>query len=277
MRSSLAQNVGSYCIMVIIAVVTIAPFAWMLIASLHPSHGALPDPSHLAPKQWHWENYQEVLTMDATPFIRFLWNTLIVAVCVTLGQLLICALAGYGFARLQFRGRDLLFFLFIATMMIPTQVTMIPAFLEVRWFGWLNSYWALIMPGLSSAFGVFLMRQFFLTLPRELDDAARIDGCSEFGIFWRIAAPLSAPALATLGAFAFIATWTDFFWPLLVTSATEMRTLEVGLSLFKDAFGNTNWPLQMAAAVLVLIPVLLVFLFTQRYFIRGIALTGLKG
>ena len=263
--------------MVIIAVVTIAPFAWMLIASLHPSHGALPDPSHLAPKQWHWENYQEVLTMDATPFIRFLWNTLIVAVCVTLGQLLICALAGYGFARLQFRGRDLLFFLFIATMMIPTQVTMIPAFLEVRWFGWLNSYWALIMPGLSSAFGVFLMRQFFLTLPRELDDAARIDGCSEFGIFWRIAAPLSAPALATLGAFAFIATWTDFFWPLLVTSATEMRTLEVGLSLFKDAFGNTNWPLQMAAAVLVLIPVLLVFLFTQRYFIRGIALTGLKG
>ena len=162
-------------------------------------------------------------------------------------------------------------------MMIPGQVTMIPAFLIVRSFGWLNTYLALIVPGLSSAFGIFLMRQFFLSLPSELDDAARLDGCSEFGLYWRIALPLSAPALATLAAFAFIATWTEFFWPLLVTSSTEMRTLEVGLSLFKDSFGTTNWPLQMAAAVLTLIPVLVVFLLTQRFFVRGIAMTGLKG
>ena len=154
---------------------------------------------------------------------------------------------------------------------------MIPAFLIVRSFGWLNTYAALIVPGLSSAFGIFLMRQFFLSLPAELDDAARLNGCSEFGLYWRIALPLSAPALATLGAFAFVATWTDFFWPLLVTSSTEMRTLEVGWSLFKDSFGSANWPLQMAAAVLTVIPVLVVFLFTQRFFVRGIALTGLKG
>ena len=215
--------------------------------------------------------------MDATPFARFLWNTILVATCVVLGQLAFCSLAGYGFARLQFRGREALFFLFLATMMIPGQVTMIPAFLIVRSFGWLNTYLALIVPGLSSAFGIFLMRQFFLSLPSELDDAARLDGCSEFGLYWRIALPLSAPALATLAAFAFIATWTEFFWPLLVTSSTEMRTLEVGLSLFKDSFGTTNWPLQMAAAVLTLIPVLVVFLLTQRFFVRGIAMTGLKG
>ncbi|HZO88626.1 MAG TPA: carbohydrate ABC transporter permease [Chthonomonadaceae bacterium] len=267
----------SYLLMVLVALLTVTPFAWMVLASLHPSHGALPTPSHLFPRQWHFENYAEVLGMDATPFLRFLWNTVVVAVCVVVGQLALCSLAGYGFARLRFPGRDLVFFLFLATMMIPGQVTMIPAFLVVRWFGWLDTYWALIVPGLSSAFGIFLMRQFFLTLPKELDDAAHIDGCSDFGIYWRIALPLSAPALATLAAFAFIATWTDFFWPLLVTSTTQMRTLEVGLSLFKDSFGTTNWPLQMAAAMLVLLPVLLVFLFTQRFFVRGIALTGLKG
>lgn len=267
-----------YVLMLVLAIITVSPFAWMVIASLHPSHGALPDPAHLFPRMWHWENYADVVNPEiGLPFGRFLLNTLLVASCVVAGQLLLCSLAGYGFARLRFPGRDLLFFLFLATMMIPGQVTMIPAFLIVRWFGWLNTYWALIIPGISSAFGIFLMRQFFMTLPGELDDAAHLDGCTDFDIYWRIALPLSGPALATLAAFAFIAAWTDFFWPLLVTSTTEMRTLEVGLSLFKDSFGATNWPLQMAAAVLVLLPVLLVFLFTQRFFVRGIALTGLKG
>jgi len=263
--------------MVFVAVLTATPFAWMVIVSLHPSHGVLPTPSHLLPNRLHFENYATVLALEATPFLRFLWNTTFVAVSVVCGQVVLCSLAGYGFARLRFPGRDMIFFLFLATMMIPVQVTMIPAFLVVRSFGWLDTYWALIVPGVSSAFGIFLLRQFFIALPRELDDAARIDGCSEFGIYLRIALPLSVPALATLAAFAFIATWTDFFWPLLVTNTTKMRTLEVGLSVFKDSFGATNWPLQMAAAVLVLIPVLLVFLATQRFFVRGIALTGMKG
>ena len=271
------RNLLSYLLMTLIALLTVAPFAWMVLASLHPSQGALPTPANLFPQRWHFENYAMVLGMNAAPFLRWLGNTVLVAVSVVIGQLALCSLAGYGFARLRFPGRELLFFLFLATMMIPGQVTMIPAFLVVRSFGWLNTYWALIIPGISSAFGIFLMRQFFLTLPKELDEAATMDGCSPFGLYWRFALPLSAPALATLAAFAFIATWTDFFWPLLVTSTTEMRTLEVGLSLFKDSFGATNWPLQMTAAVLVLIPVLLVFLFTQRFFVRGIAMTGLKG
>jgi multiple sugar transport system permease protein len=276
-KQPLWRTILTYVLMTLIGMLTVTPFLWMVIVSLHPSHGALPDPAHLIPERWHWENYLTVLGMEATPFPRFLWNTVFVATSVVAGQVMLCSLAGYGFARLEFKGRDLLFFLFLATMMIPGQVTMIPAFLTVRSFGWLNTYWALIVPGISSAFGIFLLRQFFLTLPRELDDAARMDGCSEFGIYWRIALPLSGPALATLATFAFIATWTDFFWPLLVTSTTEMRTLEVGLSLFKDSFGTTNWPLQMAAATLVLLPVLIVFLCTQRFFVRGIALTGLKG
>ncbi|MDE2127768.1 MAG: carbohydrate ABC transporter permease [Armatimonadetes bacterium] len=276
-RVSPASAIGSYVLMVVAAAAAMTPFVWMVLVSLHPSHGALPDPAHLLPKHLQFANYSQVLHMDATPFLRFLMNTLIVAVSVVCGQLLICAPAAFAFARLSFRGRDWLFYLFVASMMIPGQVTMIPAFLVVRSFGWLNTYWALIVPAISSAFGIFLLRQFFLTLPRELDEAACLDGCSPWATFWRIAAPLSSPALATLSVFAFIATWTDFFWPLLVTSTTGMRTLEVGLSLFKDAFGSTNWPLQMAAAVLVLLPVLLVFLAAQRFFVRGIALTGLKG
>lgn len=271
------RNLLSYLLMTLIALITATPFLWMVVVSLHPSKGALPDPAHIIPQRWHFENYRAVLEMPATPVLRFFTNTLVVSASVVVGQLLFCSLAAYGFARMRFKGCDALFALFLATMMIPGQVTMIPAFLIVRYFGWLNTYWALIVPGVSSAFGVFLLRQFFMALPKELDEAACLDGCSEFGIYARIALPLSAPALATLATFTFIGTWTDFFWPLLVTSSTEMRTLEVGLSVFKDSFGTTNWPLQMTAAILVLIPVLSVFLLTQRFFVRGIALTGLKG
>lgn len=274
----LIRAIPSYLLMAGIALFTITPFLWMLIASLHPPQGDLPEPSHLFPKRWHWDNYAAVVNPHTgLPFFRFFLNTALVSASVVLGQLTLCSLAGYGFARLNFHGRDKLFFLFVATLMIPGQVTMIPSFLLVRSFGWLNTYWALIIPGISSAYGIFLLRQFFLTLPKELDDAAKLDGCTEFDIYRRIALPLSAPALATLATFAFIATWTDFFWSLLVTSTTEMRTLEVGLSLYKDSFGSTNWPLQMAAATLTLIPVIVVFLLTQRFFVRGIALTGLKG
>lgn len=275
-----AQNITagvSYVLMVLLAVGMITPFLWMLVTSLHPSKGALPDPSNLIPAQWHWENYATVVFMPDTPFLRFLGNTVFVCVSVVLGSLLFCSMAAYGFARTEWKGRDALFFAFLATMMVPGSVTMIPVFLIIRTFGWLDTYYALIVPGLSGAFGIFLLRQFFMTLPKELDDAACLDGCSDWAIYWRIALPLSGPALATLAAFTFIGTWTDFFGPLIYTSSTNMRTLEVGLSVFKDAFGTTNWPLQMTAAVIVLIPCLLIFLFTQRFFVRGITMTGLKG
>ena len=271
------RNAVSYALMSILGLLMVTPFLWMVVTSLHPSQGALPDPSHWIPNQWHWENYRTVVTMPETPFLRFLMNTVIVCVSVVLGSLLFCSMAAYGFARTEFRGRDTLFYMFLATMMVPGAVTMIPVFLIIRYLGWLDTYYALIVPGLSGAFGIFLLRQFFMTLPRELDDAAHLDGCSDWAIYWRIALPLSGPALATLAAFTFIGAWTDFFGPLLYTSSTKMRTLEVGLSVFKDAFGATNWPLQMTAAVIVLIPCLLIFMFTQRFFVKGIAMTGLKG
>lgn len=269
----------SYAALILLAVAMLAPFVWMALASLHPSKAALPAPGNLLPPdgQWHFENYGKVIAMPDVPFWRFFANTALVTVTVVVGQLFVSSLAAYAFARMQFRGRNALFFLFIASMMIPGQVTMIPAFLIVRTFGWLDTYWALIVPALSSAFSIFLLRQFFMSIPRELEEAARLDGCTDFGLYWRIAMPLSKPAIATLAAFTFVAVWTDFFWPLLVTSSMEMRTLEVGLSVFKDSFGGQNWPLQMTAAVVVLLPVLIVFLLTQRFFVKGITVTGLKG
>lgn len=275
--AGVVSGIISYILMLMLAVCMITPFVWMVITSLHPSKGVLPDPSHLFPNRWHWENYMTVLTMPDTPIARYFFNTTFVCISVVAGSLLFNSMAAYGFARTEFKGRDLLFYAFLATMMVPGAVTMIPVFLIVRSLGWLDTYYALIVPGLSSAFGIFLLRQFFMTLPKELDDAARLDGCSEAAIYWRIALPLSGPALATLAAFTFIGTWTDFFGPLIYTSSTSMHTLEVGLAVFKDAFNGSNWPLQMTAAVIVLIPCLLIFLFTQRFFVKGITMTGLKG
>jgi multiple sugar transport system permease protein len=192
------------------------------------------------------------------------------------GQLLICSLAGYAFARLRFPGRDRLFLLFLAHLMVPVIVLLIPRFLIVSLAGGVDTYWGLIVPELVSVYGIFLMRQFFITLPGDLEDAARIDGASEFQIWWRIILPLSKHALATLGVFAFVSTWQSFLWPLIVTRSLAMRPVEVGIASFHGAF-ESNWPFQMAAAVTAVLPLVLVFFFTQRYFTRGIALTGLKG
>jgi multiple sugar transport system permease protein len=206
-------------------------------------------------------------------------NSLVVTAAVVLVQLGICSLAAYGFARMAFRGRDTLFTVFLLTMMIPAVVMIVPLFLVVDKLGWLNTFPGLILPYpyLSTAFGTFLLRQFFLSLPRSLDEAARLDGASDVQIYWHVILPSAKPALATLAAFAFIWTWTDFYWPMLATSTVDMRTLEVGLSVFKDAYGGTNWPLQMTAAVIVMAPALLFFLALQRYFVKGIVMTGVKG
>lgn len=210
------------------------------------------------------------------PFGRFFLNTLIVALASVAGQLIFCSMAAYAFARLRFKGRDKLFGLYLATMMIPAIVTIIPAFLIINMFGWMNTYWALFTPTVSSVWGIFLLRQFFQTIPRDLEDAARVDGASEFTIFWRIILPLSKPALATLAIFAFMGSWKDFLWPLIVTNRMDMRTVEVGIATFSNLY-NTDWPHQMAAAVVVMLPIIIVFFIAQKYFVRGITLTGLKG
>jgi multiple sugar transport system permease protein len=204
----------------------------------------------------------------------------LISLLTVLGQLVVCSLAAYGFARLNFIGRDLLFVLYLATMMIPFQITLIPLYLIVTGLGWVNTYQGLIIPGISSAFGIFLLRQSFLSIPRDYQDAARIDGANEFTVYWRIFLPLNGPALTTLAVFSFMGVWTDLLWPLLIARSENMRTLELGLAYFNarpNAFTQPNWPLLMAGAVVVMLPVLIIYFVAQRYFIQGISMTGVRG
>ncbi|HOW17896.1 MAG TPA: carbohydrate ABC transporter permease [Phycisphaerae bacterium] len=269
-----------YTLLVLVSLTTVAPLVWMLFTSFHPPLSPIPTLETLfRPKEWAFRNYWYVLTFAELPVARFALNSIVVTAAVVALQLTLCSLAAYAFARLSFRGRDTLFFILMLTMMIPATVMIVPLFITVHRLGLLNSYLGLILPYpyLSTAFGTFLLRQFFMTIPRSLDEAARIDGASDLRILWHIILPASKPALATLAAFGFIWTWTDFYWPMLATSSVPMRTLEVGLSVFKDAYGTTNWPLQMTAAVIVMAPALLVFLALQRYFVKGVVMSGIKG
>jgi len=266
----------------------ILPFLWMISTSLKPESEIFRFPPVFVPKTWDWANYVEA--MKAAAFGRYFINTIIYAVAVTATNLVFCSMAAYAFARLRFRGRNVLFILVLGTMMIPPQVTMVPVFIMLkRWplvggnnllgvggHGLLNSYTGLVLPMAVGAFGIFLLRQFFMTLPSELEDAARIDGCSEAGIYWRIILPLSKPALATVGIFTFTAAWNQFIWPLLIMSKDSMKTLQVGLQVFQTQY-TTTWDLLMAATVVLTVPVLVIFVFGQRYFTRGIALSGMKG
>ena len=272
----------SYVALLALALFLIAPFVWMLLISLHPPKTPIPPLTEIIPRGADgsvsptWSNYSFVLFHPNLPVSRFFFNSAFVSVCVVLGQLLVTSMAAYGFARLRFRGKELIFALFLGSMMFAGPVTQIPVYLFLKELGWLDTYWALIIPGVSSAFSVFLLRQFFMQIPRELDEAARMDGASDFLIYWRVILPLSRAALATAAAFTFIGVWTDFFGPLIYTNTTEMRTLEVGLSIFKNSYPGNNWPLQMTAAVIVMLPLLIVFLAAQRYFVKGITLGSIK-
>ncbi len=263
-----------YTILVLLALSMLVPFLWMLSTSLMGELEVYQFPPKFLPTVFHWSNFLEAMTLQ--PFGRFFLNTVIVAAVSVLGQLLFCSTAAYAFARLRFPWRNKVFSLYLGTMMIPAIVTIIPAFLLINSFGWMNTYWALFSPTLSSVWGIFLLRQFFLTIPRDLEDAARVDGATELTIFWRIILPLSKPALATLAIFAFMGSWKDFLWPLIVTNRVDMRTVEVGIANFSTLY-QTDWPHQMAAAVVVMLPIIIVFSFAQKYFVRGITMTGIKG
>ena len=252
----------------------LVPFLWMGSTSFMTDIEVYSYPPRLFPERLRWENYMESLTI--LPFGRFFFNTLLISSTAVAGQLLTCSMAAYAFARIDFKGRNILFAIYLSTMMVPVIVTMIPAYLIVSSFGWINTYWALLTPVLTSAWGIFLLRQNFQTIPREYEEAARIDGASDWQIFWRVILPASKPALATLAVFTLMGTWKDFLWPLIVTSSNELRPVEVGIAMFSTLY-TTNWPYQMAAAVVVMLPIILVFLFTQRYFVEGITLSGLKG
>lgn len=250
------------------------PLVWMVAASFEPPDEIFAYPPTFIPSQIILQHWASAWTL--VPFARFFLNSGVMAVSITLGQLITGAFAAYAFARLQFPGRDRLFICFLATLMVPGQVLLIPQFMIIRTFGWLNTYEALVVPGLASAYAVFLLRQFFLGIPSELEDAARIDGCSPLRILWQIIVPLSKPAMITMGIFAFLGSWNAFLWPLIVTTSTDMYTVQLGLTEFRGAY-STQWPYIMAAACFITLPVLALFFIGQRYFTSGIVLTGLKG
>jgi multiple sugar transport system permease protein len=266
----------TWIVLIGLALFLLAPFVWMVLVSLHPQDAKIPEWSQLVPEKPAWGNYRFVLFHPDLPVSRFFLNTVIVSVCTVLGQLAVSSLAAYAFARTDFKGKNFLFSLFISAMMFAGAATQIPVYMMLKEFGWLNSFAALIVPGISSSFTIFLLRQFFMQIPAELDQAAKIDGANDWIIFTKIILPLSKAALATAGAFTFFAAWTDFFGPLIYTNTTDMRTLEVGLSVFKNSYGQTAWPLQMTAAVIVLLPLFVVFLIAQRYFTQGITMGSIK-
>ncbi len=258
---------------VLLACTMVIPFFYMASTSLMDEFEVLRDPPAVLPAHPTLANYPGALT--ALPFGRFFLNSAILAGCVVVGQLLTSATAAYAFARLRFPGRDRVFLAFLSVLMIPAIVLLIPRFLIVNALGWVDSYAGLISTELVSVWGIFLLRQFFLTIPRELEDAARLDGAGEWTIFWRVALPLSKPALATLAVFAFVDQWKNFLWPLIVTRSASMQVVEVGLASFHGLY-YTNWPYQMAAALAAVLPLIVLFFVAQRYFIQGIQLTGLK-
>lgn len=264
-----------YVVMGALGLTCIFPLLWMLSTSFKERGLVFVYPPQWVPRPVTVEGYVKLFTY--IPFFRQLANTLLVAGSVTLGELICCSLAGYAFARIAFPARDKIFLAYLATLMVPSQVTLIPGFMLMKYLGWIDTYYALIVPGLlGSAFGTFLLRQFFMTVPVELENAAFIDGANHFQVYRVIMLPQVKPALATLGLFTFVGQWNNFLWPLIVTNSQEHMTLTVSIAILSLGEYSTNWPAMMAGASLAIAPLLAVFFFTQRYFVEGIALTGMK-
>lgn len=263
-----------FIILVLIGATMLFPFLWMVIGSLKPKAELFAVPMKLFPSTWMWKNYGDVL--KKIPFVTFYINTAKIAIFSTLGQVITCALSAYAFAKLRFKGRDFLFMLYLATMMIPYQVTMIPQYELMNKLNLLNSHAALIILHCFSPFGVFLLRQFFVSIPDSLIEAARIDGAKDFRILSQIVLPLSKSALATLVTLKFLDSWNEFTGPLIFLNEKEKFTLQVGIRMFQQENG-TEYTLIMAATTMSLIPIVLLYVFAQKYFIEGIAAAGVKG
>ncbi len=265
-----------YLVLSVVGIIFILPFAWMVANSFKDIRGIYTYPPEFIPEVWHFSNYTDAWTM--THFDLGFLNSAIVAAAVVLGQLLTASLAGYSFARLRYPGRDKIFLLYISLMMVPFTVLLIPLYVQMRAFGWVSTLQAVIVPFLFTPWGTFMMRQFMVTIPRELEDAARIDGCGFFRTYWLIILPLTKPALATLAIFTFVNTWNSFQWPLIVLGKPKVKTLPLLLASFQNQSGmRTPWHLIMAAATFVVIPVLIAFILGQKYYVRGIVTSGIKG
>ena len=270
----IALSVIKYTVLLALAVVALVPFVWMISSSLKTSVDVFSIPMKWIPEEFHWENYS--LIWERVPLMAYFKNTAVLAIIVTFMQILTSSFAAYAFAKMSFKGRDLLFMCYIGTIAVPWQAYMVPQFIMMRSIGLYDTIWALVVLQSFTAFGVFLMRQFYLGIPNDLSEAARIDGLSEYGIWARIILPLAKPAIATLCIFTFVNTWNDYMGPMIYLTTDLNKTIQVGLRRFIQAY-SADYNLIMAASLCSLIPVAVVFLFLQRYFIEGIATTGMKG
>lgn len=267
------SRVALHAVLLTVGVIFVLPFAWSIGTSLKPLRDLFVLQPTLLPSEPRWQNYSDVL--DAVPFVRFYLNTIGVTAARVVGQVFFASMAAFAFARLRFPGRDLLFFLLLSALMIPEQVLIIPRYILIRELGWIDSYQGLIVPLLFSAFGTFLLRQFFLTIPNDFQEAATLEGANPFQIYWHIYLPLARPALTAFGFLVLLWSWNELLWALIVTNTTEKQVLSVGIALFQgERFTNTA--VMLAAANMATIPILIVFLFFQRQLIEGISLSGLK-
>jgi multiple sugar transport system permease protein len=260
--------------LLIAGAMTLFPFAWMVSSSFKSDLAVFQTPPQLIPRPFHPENYSTVV--HQFPMWRFLLNSVVVAAISTTLQVATSAMAAYAFARMRFRGSNLLFLLYLTTLMVPFQVTIVPLFIEMKYLHAVNTYAGLILPTIASAFGTFLLRQAFLTLPKDLEEAAFVDGASQWTVFTRIALPLVKPALATFAVLAFMASWNSFLWPLVIVSSQRLMTLPVGLSNLQGEY-TTSWNLVMAGTTISVIPIVAVYLVAQKHIVRGFVLSGVKG
>ena len=274
LRKAAVSRCILYAVLIITSLLMIAPFLWMISSSLKLEKEVFEVPIKWIPEKFQWTNFAEVF--ERGPFLRYYLNTVVIAVSVTVLQIVTCSLAAYAFSKIEFPERDTLFLLYLSTMMIPFAVIMIPQFVVIRTLGLLDSLLALVLLHAFNPFGVFLFRQFFMGIPGELSQSARIDGCGEFCAYSRIVLPLAGPAIVSLVIFTFVAQWNDFLGPLIYLSTETKKTLQLGLRTFRTQY-NQEYALLMAASLVAMLPTILVYLFAQKRFVEGVAVTGLKG
>jgi multiple sugar transport system permease protein len=274
-RGRLARTVAIYAALTLFGALFLLPFLWMLSTSVKPNDQVFVYPPQWIPNPILWTNYVDAMT--AVPFLRYVRNTVFISGMTILGTLVSCSLVAYGFSRVRWIGRDAVFVIVLATMMLPTATTLVPLYVIFRKLGWMGTFNPLIVPPFfGTAFFIFLLRQFFMSIPMELSDAARIDGETELGILWRIILPLSKPAMATVALFSFLWSWSDFFGPLIFLTNEDLYTISLGLVQFQSRY-DTAWGQVMAASAVFTLPVLVLFFLAQRQFIEGVTLTGIKG
>jgi multiple sugar transport system permease protein len=272
-KRKIARKTLAYLALALLAALALIPFLWMLSTSLKTLDEVFLFPPKWIPSKLHFGNYSS-LWRDF-PMSTWIFNSLKVTLSVTIGVLITSSMAAYAFSRINFPGRNFLFYVYLAALMVPGWVMLVPNFVLMRKLGWIDTHWALIIPAIGQPFGTFLLRQFFMTIPKELEEAARVDGAGHFQIFTKVILPLAKPALATLFVFQFLAIWNEFLWPLIVLNSPDKFTVPLGLGYLNTAH-STDWTRLMAGSVILMIPVVMLFVVAQRYYVRGIALTGIK-